>query len=58
MNVAPHVCEPGFLVLGLQDTEPTVAAVRLAVTLMTLTVTSSWLAGIRRLGLFFAHWLS
>lgn len=53
-------CVSDFLVLGLQDGEELVAPVRIAATFIAVTVTSAWFSvrRIKRLSLFFAHWLS
>lgn len=53
-------CESDFIVLGLQDGERSAAAVRVVATFVSVSVTSAWFSvrKIKRLSLFFAHWLS
>ena len=60
MAMSTATCESEFLQAGLQDGEEYLTPVRLAATLATITVTSAWYSAekIKRLSLFFAHWLS
>eukprot|EP00752_Nemacystus_decipiens_P005629 g5094.t1 len=53
-------CESDFVVLGLQPGEEIITPIRTAATVVIITVTSAWssLGKIKRLRLFFAHWLS
>lgn len=52
-------CESDLEVLGLQPGEEAIEPVRLAATLIVVTITSAWsFKKIRRLSLFFTHWLS
>ena len=58
--MASSSCESDLDVVGLQKGEDYVALVRFATNLVTVTLTSAWLSWrrIKRLSLFFAHWLS
>lgn len=58
--MAANTCESDLLVVGLQPGEELVAPVRIAATLIAVTVTSAWISWrkVKRLSLFFAHWLS
>ena len=53
-------CPSDFSVLGLQAGEDYSTPVRVAATLISVTVTSAWLSRrkIKRLSLFFSHWFS
>lgn len=52
-------CDSDFIVAGLQRGEDLITVVRIAATIVTLTVTSAWTwKKIGRLRLFFAHWLA
>ena len=52
-------CQSGFVVAGLVSGEKLVTVIRTASTLIALTVASAWTRRkIKRLSLFFAHWLS
>jgi len=54
-------CESsGFLVVGLLDGEEKITPTQLVATFITVSIASAWFNSkkIRRLGLFFAHWLS
>ncbi|CAM9696298.1 unnamed protein product [Ectocarpus fasciculatus] len=53
-------CETGFRAPGLQNGEAVQAPIRIVSTLISVTVVSAWcsLTKIKRLSLFFAHWLS
>eukprot|EP00752_Nemacystus_decipiens_P005592 g5061.t1 len=60
MEMPTSICESDLLMLGLQPGEEVITPVRIAATLIVVTVTSAWLSGgkIKRLCLFFAHWIS
>ena len=60
MALASPTCESDFLLLGLQAGEEYLTPVRTAATLAVTTVAFGWCSSekIKRLGLFFAHWLS
>lgn len=53
-------CDTDLAQLGLFEGEVLLAAVRIATTLISISVTSAWFSWekIARLGLFFAHWLA
>eukprot|EP00752_Nemacystus_decipiens_P002664 g2492.t1 len=53
-------CPSGLPGPGLLEGEELISTVRIVTTLISLTVTSAWFSKekIRKLGLFFAHWLS
>lgn len=59
MSLHTLSCESDFIVAGLQKGEDYLTPVRIFSTLCAATVTSSWFSStkIRRLKLFFAHWL-
>lgn len=53
-------CEAGFFVLGLREGEAVCTPVRVVATLVTMSVASAWFSGrksIKKLLLFFSHWL-
>lgn len=54
------MCGLDLVVLGLQSGEEIITPVRTAAALIAMTVTSAWFSSekIKRLTLFFAHWLS
>ncbi|CAM9119172.1 unnamed protein product [Ectocarpus sp. 6 AP-2014] len=53
-------CEAGFLVAGMQEGENYLTPIRVLSTLIAVSVVSAWCnrAKIKRLSLFFSHWLS
>ncbi|CAM9508298.1 unnamed protein product [Ectocarpus fasciculatus] len=53
-------CETGFLVAGMQEGENYLTPIRVLSTLISVSVVSAWCsrAKIKRLSLFFSHWLS
>ncbi|CAM9814346.1 unnamed protein product [Ectocarpus fasciculatus] len=53
-------CETGFTAIGLQDGEDQLTPIRVLSTLVSVSVVSAWCSWtkIKRLSLFFAHWLS
>ncbi|CAM9379811.1 unnamed protein product [Ectocarpus fasciculatus] len=54
-------CETGILVIGLQDGEALWTPVRILCTLVTVSVASAWMSrrkSIKKLLIFFSHWLS
>lgn len=52
-------CQTDFIAIGLQQGEDISTAIRIAATLISLSISSAWCrwTKIRRLSLFFAHWL-
>ncbi|CAN0296803.1 unnamed protein product, partial [Ectocarpus sp. 4 AP-2014] len=52
-------CETGFSVVGMQEGENYLTPIRVLSTLVAVSVVSAWcnLAKIKRLSLFFSHWL-
>lgn len=54
-------CDAGFIVVGLQDGEAVATPVRVIATLVTISVASAWFSrrkSIKKLLLFFGHWLA
>ena len=53
-------CESDLLAIGFLDGEELLATVRMATTLISVTVTSAWFSSkkVARLSVFFAHWLA
>ena len=54
-------CNTGFIVVGLQDGEAVCTPIRVASTLITISVASAWFSrrkSIKKLLLFFSHWLA
>ncbi|CAM9229677.1 unnamed protein product [Scytosiphon promiscuus] len=60
MSLGTLTCECGFPVAGMQKGEDYITPIRILSTLFSCSVTSAWfdLSKIKRLSLFFAHWLS
>lgn len=61
MSTTPYTlsCESDFVVAGMQEGEAFVLPLRIASTLIAVSVSSAWCSWtkIKRLRLFFAHWL-
>lgn len=54
-------CDTGFVVVGLQDGEAVCTPIRVVSTLITISVASAWFSrrkAIKKLLLFFGHWLA
>ncbi|CAM9240864.1 unnamed protein product [Ectocarpus sp. 4 AP-2014] len=53
-------CETGFKAIGLQEGEDNLTPIRVLSTLVSVSVVSAWCSWtkVKRLSLFFAHWLS
>lgn len=54
-------CDTGFLVVGFQEGEAVCTPIRVVSTLITMSVASAWISrrmAIKKLLLFFSHWLA